>query len=220
MKKTDNGGGKNSIKKAQAVAHDPNHDPLWRVNTLPSKLYEQTYEMLKRHSPRTVAELLQEEGYHTDIKAITLAHILERFRSDRIPRHQLLNVYVVERLTSEAKKQINVFTELSDLLGVNSMRIRKALLAEEETGVLSAEVNKQLHLQSRLLKIYGDMGIKSGMMSHFIQSFMRETQQIDDMMTRETRDMFLRFFLYKQQGGVLDAVLDDLTNMPDDPLLQ
>ena len=203
-----------AIQKAQSVAHDPNHDPLWRINSLPTEVYDRTYGMLKQHSPRTIAELLQEEGYHTDIKAVTLSHILERFRSAKIPKHQLLNVYVVERLTTEVRKQVNIFSELSDLIELQSMRIRKAVLNEEESGELSGETNRLLHLQSRMLKIYADVAVKGGMMDNFIQSFTREAQSVDNMVTRETKDMFLRYFMYKLQGGGLEECLVDITNSP------
>jgi len=209
-----------SIKKAQSASKDPNHDKLWRVNTLPPEVYQRTYEMLKRHSPRTVAELLQEDGFHTDIKGITLAHILEKFRSEKIPQHQLLNPYILERLTSEIKKNVNVFSEMSDLIALQRSRIRKALLAEEESGQLAQETNKQLHLQARMIKIYGDLGIKAGLMNEFINTFLRENTEGDECMVMETRDLFWRILEHKQKAGKLKVCLDDITNCPDDLLAQ
>lgn len=203
-----------AMQKAQAVAHKPDHDPLWRINTLPADRYEQTVEMLKRHSPRTVAELLQEDGYHTDIQAVTLSHILERFRSEKIPRSQMLDPYVLGRLTSEVKKQVNVFSELSELIMLQRERIRKAVLMEEESGELLPELNKQIHLQTRLIKVMGDFGIKSNLMNEFIQGFLKESQELDSFVTRETKDMFLRYFMYKLQGGGLEECLVDITNSP------
>lgn len=207
-----------SIKKAQQASLDKSHDKFWRINTLPSEVHERVYEQLKRHSPRTVAELLQEDGYHTDIKAITLAHILEKFRSQKIPRHQLLNAYVVERIAGDMRKNVNVLAELSDMIMLQRERIRRAVLEEEETGELLPETNKQLHLQNRLLKTYGDLGIKSGLMSEFIRDFMTESQLAEEAMTLETRHMFLRYFVAIAQGNGFENVLDAITNLPEDPL--
>ena len=43
-----------SIQKAQLCSKDPSHDKFWRVNSLPSEVFERVFEMLKRHSPKTV----------------------------------------------------------------------------------------------------------------------------------------------------------------------
>jgi hypothetical protein len=209
-----------SIQQAQAASKDLNHDKFWRVNSLPADRIEQTVEMLKRHSPRTVAELLQEDGYHTDIKAISLSHILEKYRAEKIPAHQLISPYLVERLTSELKRNVNVFSEMSDLITLQRNRIRAALLVEEESGQLLPETNKQLHLQARMIKVFGDLGLKSGLLSEFIQTYLQESQLADEAMTRETRSMFLRFFQYKMQAGGLDEVLTELTNIPEDSLAE
>jgi hypothetical protein len=190
-KPTDKGNNKLSLAKAQKASKDPNHDKLWRVNSLPPETKKRTDEMLRRHSPRTVAELQQEEGYNTDIQAVTLCHILEQYRREKIPADDLINPYMVEKLTARLKTNVNVFSEMSELISLQKERIRLARM-EEIDGKLSQEVTKSLHLMGRLLKIYADMGIKAGLMGSFVNQFTRECQQDEEMEVFDVRNIFFK----------------------------
>lgn len=169
----------NSIVKAQAAAKaakEGNHDPFKRINDLPQEQYDTVVSLLKGYSPYEVARTIQQDwGQCLDVTETTLAHQLEKFRSAKIPPDQLLNPYVIAKLTAQVRRNVNVIAEMSSLVELQQERLRQARLEEVESGTLLPAVDKQTGLLARLLKNYGDIAYKTGLVNHFVSDFKRMT---------------------------------------------
>jgi hypothetical protein len=200
---------KASIHKAQKASKDPKHDKFKRIKSLPPELYQNTLNMLKRHSPRVIAELLQDEGFNTDIQPVTLAHILEDFRSATIPLDEMVDPYVVGKITERYKTNVNVFSETSDLILMQKERVRQARLKEQETGELSPDGTKQIHTMARLLKTYGDLGIKAGLLNSFIDEFQKSILQEQDYIYCSVDRMAFNLFkkMYQDNPKVFEGAM-------------
>lgn len=180
-----------SIQKAQKASKNPNHDKYWRINSLPDDMRDLIIDLLKQHSPRMVAETIREAGYHLDIQPITLMHCLETYRREKISADECLNPYIIEKLSSRLKTSVNCFAEMSELISLQKERIRLARF-EELDGKLSPEVNKQVHLMTRMIKVYSDMGIKAGLMGTFVSEFNRDSKENEEAEVFDVRNIFFR----------------------------
>ncbi len=183
------------IEKAQKASKAVNHDPFERINNLPPEQYEIVLSMLKAHSPYAVAKTIQQDWEQClDVTELTLAHQLERFRAAKIPLEQLMNPYVIARLTEQVRRNVNVISEQSTLIEMQMERLRQVRLQEVESGVLSPMVDKQTSLLNRLLKNYGDIAFKCGLLNHYAADFRkiaeREQQQLEFCLP----DMFFSIF--------------------------
>lgn len=186
--------GKTGIVKAQAASQAKGHDKYSRINSLPSDKYTLVVDLLKGQSPYHIAEIIQNDwGFNTDITQKHLAHLLEDFRRVNIPLNQIVNPYVIERLCSNLRVNINVLSEFSESIMLQKERLRQARLLEIEAGELLPTTDKQIHILTRLLKCYGDLAIKSGLLQHFSDAFTKDILDEETYLFNET-DKIMRVF--------------------------
>lgn len=188
----------NSIVKAQAAAKaakEGNHDPFKRINDLPKEEYDTVVSLLKGYSPYAVARTIQQDwGQCLDVTETTLAHQLDKFRSAKIPPEQLLNPYVISKLTAQVRRNVNVIAEMSSLVELQQERLRQARLQEMESGTLLPAVDKQTGLLARLLKNYGDLAYKTGLVNHFVSDFKKMAGDEEDEFIFSLEKLFFSYF--------------------------
>ncbi len=204
------------LKKAQEAslsAKKGTHDPFARINALPPEQYELVLGMLKGHSPYVVARTIQQDwGQCLDVTEVTLAHQLERFRAAKIHPSQLLNPYVVSRITEQFRRNVNVISEQSALIEMQMERLRQARLQEIESGALLPVVDKQATLLNRFLKNYADIACKAGLLNHYISDFNRFHETEDDDVTFTLQKLFFSTFrrMQREDPEGFEAVLSQM----------
>lgn len=180
-----------SIAKGQPLSTGSAHGKHGRIDGLPDDLRELVDDLVTRHSSRTVAEVIRDAGHCLDIAPVTLQHYVDAYRRERIPPERCINPFLVERLTSRLRRNVNCLTAMSDLIALQQERIGIARMGELD-GTLDPEVNKQIHLMTRMLKVYSDMSIKAGLMGLHVSQYAKECQLEEESMMIETSDIFFR----------------------------
>jgi hypothetical protein len=189
-----------SIAKAQAASKAEDHDKFARIRNLPEEQYKLVVAMLKAHSPYMIAKTIQQDWQQClDVTQLTLAHQLDRFRAATIPLEQLINPYVIAKITEQVRRNVNVISEMSSLIDLQQERLRQVRLLELEGGALLPSVDKQTAILARLLKNYGDIAYKTGLVNHFVADFRKlvESEEEEHMFSlrklyfNQFRSMFL-----------------------------
>lgn len=191
------------IQKAQAAAKASKagtHDPFARINALPPEQLELVVGMLRGHSPALVARTIQQDwGQCLDVTELTLAHQLERFRAAKIPASELLNPYVISKLTESYRKSVNVISEQSALVEMQMERLRQARPEEVEAGELLKTVDRQAALLNRLLKTLADIGYKAGLLNQYMADFNRFHEADDADVTFTLQKLYFSTFRRMQR---------------------
>jgi len=170
-----------------------------RIENLPPDKREIVLSLLRQQSPKFIAAEIQSWGFCLDIKEISLAHLLEEYRQKKIPIQELVNPFVVSKLTSGLSRNINVIHELSETILLQKERLREARLVELEDGVPLPVTDKMIQLLLRSLKIYGDVASKSGLLQFFADNFKRESIDENEYLEEEVNRL-IRVLL----GNIID----------------
>lgn len=78
-------------------------------------------------------------------------------------------------------------------------RLRQARLREIEGGELLPIVDKQTALLNRLLKNYGDIAFRTGLLNHYVADFRKFHDEGDDDMTFTLQKLFFSTFRRMQR---------------------
>lgn len=151
-----------SIEKAQKASKTPGNDKFSRINQLPEEEFSLVVDLLRRHSPRTVAEEMQSRGFCKDIATISLTHLLEKFRRLHVPISDLISPYMVAKETGRLRRNVNFINEITDLIDLQKERIRNMIIREEEKNLNESKTGEEIVRLGKLLSNYVDMSIKAG----------------------------------------------------------
>lgn len=140
------------------------------------RYYEFVCQIISGISSRSLAKQLQRDGFFVDIKKETLAQRIRFHRKENIlPKAKRFldlesktNVSKADKIMSENR---NIANELSELIGVQKVRVEKGFGRENKNNKNYAYVNRDIRLLGNLLDSYGHFQIKAGLINSIGNNF-------------------------------------------------
>lgn len=147
-------------------------DKYARLTSLPKEKYEQVREMLGRGmSTYQVAKQIQEWGYSKDVTYQALAHMVARFRKDKVSDLEIVE-HVSPKTATDAIKRLqrhaNVLDEFSELIEIMKERLKLSLAREKQLKFPLQITNDMIAVAGKNLKEYGDLAVKVGIISRML----------------------------------------------------
>jgi len=137
-----------------------------RLNKLSDKMWDELNERLRGgHSPWKIAEDFQKRGVQTDVSHHGLGRLFQRYREEHIPDMELaeqIDGQLHKHLERRVKNRLNLMDEIESMIALQWKRVEMIWEQEQKVGMTLRANDKNLELLNKMLKDYGDLGVKVG----------------------------------------------------------